>query len=196
MIIERLSQEHRNIAKLLAILEREMEVFSAGERPDYEVIRSIISYFEVYTEVYHHPQEDLVLARLKLRDPVSAKRIGDLAREHCEGSKRLRKVAETIDLVLADQEVLRESVNAVVRDFIVRERHHVMMEDTEFFPAALKSLKPQDWDELASAVGCHKDPLFSDAIEDRFTKVRAHILELESEAEADRSHRNLSTLSS
>jgi hypothetical protein len=32
MIIERLSREHRNIEKLLAILERELEVFDRGDR--------------------------------------------------------------------------------------------------------------------------------------------------------------------
>ena len=36
MIIERLSQEHRNIERLLAVLERELEVFDRGDRPDYE----------------------------------------------------------------------------------------------------------------------------------------------------------------
>ena len=33
MIIERLSQEHRNIERLLAILERELEVFDRGTAP-------------------------------------------------------------------------------------------------------------------------------------------------------------------
>ena len=47
MIIERLSQEHRNIETLLAVLERELQIFDRGDRPDYEVIRAIISYFEV-----------------------------------------------------------------------------------------------------------------------------------------------------
>jgi hypothetical protein len=74
MIIERLSQEHRNIEKLLAILERELEVFDRGDRPDYEVIRAVISYFELYPEVYHHPQEDVVFAKfatpLRLRRSV------------------------------------------------------------------------------------------------------------------------------
>jgi hypothetical protein len=37
MIIERLSQEHRNIEMLLAVLERELEIFDRGDRPDYEV---------------------------------------------------------------------------------------------------------------------------------------------------------------
>ncbi|UEM14640.1 hypothetical protein J4G43_010555 [Bradyrhizobium barranii subsp. barranii] len=65
MIIERLSKEHLNIEKLLAILERELEVFDRGDRADYEVIHAVISYFEVYPEVYHHPQEDLVFAKLR-----------------------------------------------------------------------------------------------------------------------------------
>ena len=50
MIIEHLSREHRNIEKLLAVLERELEVFDIGGRPDSEVIRAVISYFEVYCE--------------------------------------------------------------------------------------------------------------------------------------------------
>ena len=34
MIIERLSREHRNIEMLLAVLERELEIFDRGDRPD------------------------------------------------------------------------------------------------------------------------------------------------------------------
>ena len=69
MLLERLSREHRNIEMLLAVLERELEIFDRGRRPDYDVIRAIISYFELYPEVYHHPQEDLVFAKLKTSKP-------------------------------------------------------------------------------------------------------------------------------
>jgi hemerythrin-like domain-containing protein len=186
MIIERLSQEHRNIETLLAVLERELEIFDRGDRPDYEVIRAIISYFEVYPEVYHHPQEDLVFAKLKLRDPAAAAKIGNLALEHQKGAERLRRVARAVDTVLADCEVLRQDVDAIVRDFVVHERRHVMMEDRDFFPAALKALDPEDWTEVASALTSHKDPLFSDVAEGRFDVLRAHILRLEQEAEAER----------
>jgi hemerythrin-like domain-containing protein len=189
MIIERLSLEHRNISRLLAILERELEIFDVGESPDYEVIRSIISYFEVYTEIYHHRQEDLVFAKLAIRDPATAKRIGNLAREHRSGSDRLRKVAEAIDLVLSDEEILREKVDAIIREFITQERRHMTMEDQQFFPAAIKALKPQDWDDIAAAVDSHSDPLFSDVTEDRFNQVREYILRMEEDAEAERSKR-------
>lgn len=186
MVIERLSQEHRNIEKLLAVLERELEVFDRGDRPDYEVIRAVISYFEVYPEVYHHPQEDRVFAKLKTRDPVAAARVGDLAWEHHQGVERLRRVAHMIESVLADAEMVRQDVGTIVRDFIARERHHIAREDRDFFPAALSALTPEDWTEIASAVTGRKDPLFSDVTEAQFDAIRAHILRLEHEAEAER----------
>ena len=186
MIIERLSQEHRNIEKLLAILERELEVFDRGDRPDYKVIRAVISYFDLYPEVYHHPQEDVVFAKLRTRDPAAAAKVGDLAREHQRGAERLRRVAHAVDSILAGREILQQDVDTIVRDFIEHERRHIMMEDRDFFPAALKALEPQDWTEIASAVTGHKDPLFSDVTEERFDALRAHILRLEQEAEAER----------
>jgi hemerythrin-like domain-containing protein len=77
-------------------------------------------------------------------------------------------------------------VDNIVRDFIEHERRHIMMEDRDFFPAALKALEPQDWTEIASAVTSRKDPLFSDAAEETFDAVRMRILQLEQEAEAER----------
>jgi len=186
MIIERLSREHRNIETLLAVLERELEIFDRGDRPDYEVIRAVISYFELYPEMYHHPLEELVFAKLKRRDPAAAAKIGNLTLEHQKGTERLRRVAQAVDYVLADREILRQNVDKVVRDFIESERRHIMMEDRDFFPAALKALEPQDRTEIASALTDHEDPLFSEAAEETFDALRARILQLEQEAEAER----------
>jgi hemerythrin-like domain-containing protein len=186
MIIDFLRREHRNIEKLLLVLERELSIFDRGERPDYEVIRAVISYFEVYPEVYHHPQEDLVFAKLRTRDPAAAAKVGDLASEHQKGGERLRRVAHALGNVLADREVLRQNVDTIIRDFIEHERRHIMMEDRDFFPAAVEALRPSDWTEIASAVTGQKDPLFSDVVEARFNALRAHILRLEEEAEVER----------
>jgi hemerythrin-like domain-containing protein len=186
MIIELLSKEHQNLKRLLDILEHEFEVLGRGKRPDYEVVRAIISYFEVYPEQFHHPQEDLVLAKLKSRDPAAAAKIGDLDREHTLGTERLRRVAQALDAILADREMLREDLNTIIRDFIDRERRHIFMEDKYFFPVALEALKPEDWAEIDSTLTNRKDPLFSDAVEERFEMLREHILQLEKEAEAER----------
>jgi len=178
MIIEHLAREHRNLEKLLDVLEHELEVFDRGQRPDYEVIRAIVCYFEIHPQVYHHPQEDLVFAKLRLRDPAAAERIGDLAGEHRKGAERLRRVAMTVDAVLVDREMLRQTVDAIIRDFIEHERRHISMEDRHFFPAALNALEPEDWTEIASSLTRRKDPLFSDVAEAGFETLREHILRL------------------
>src|ERR1700760_3590789 len=97
MIIEVLRQEHRNIEKLLVVLERELNVFARGDRPDYEVVHAIIAYFQVYPDAYHHPLEDEVFEKLKVRDSAAAAKIGDLAADHRRGAERLRRVAEAIE---------------------------------------------------------------------------------------------------
>jgi hemerythrin-like domain-containing protein len=186
MIIEHLTQEHRNIEKLLLVLEQELNVFDRGERPDYEVIWAVIGYFQVYPELYHHPQEDLVFQKLKAREPAAAAKIGDLTAEHQSGASRLRRTAKAIETVLLDQEVPRQGVESIVRDFILHQRQHIAMEESEFFPAAVKALKPQDWAEIGSAVLTGQDPLFSETVEKRFEIVRKHILQLEQDAEAQR----------
>ena len=45
-IIEILLDEHRNIKKLLHVLEQELEIFDRGESPDYEILQAIIDYFQ------------------------------------------------------------------------------------------------------------------------------------------------------
>jgi hemerythrin-like domain-containing protein len=186
MIIERLSREHRNFETLLAVLERELEIFDRGDRPDYQVIRGIIYYFQLYPDLYHHPIEDLVFAKLTLRDPAAAAKVGNLTLEHQKGAERLRRVAQAIDGVLADREIPRPNVNSIVHEFIESERRHIRMEDRDFFPAALVALKPQDWMEIASASTNSEDPLFNEAAEATFSWLRARILQLEREAEARR----------
>jgi hemerythrin-like domain-containing protein len=186
MVIDILRQEHRNIEKLLRVLERELDVFARGERPDYEVVHAVIAYFQVYPDAYHHPLEDRVFEKLRVRDSTAAAKIGDLAADHQRGAERLRRVAQAVESVLADRELLRQTVNDIIRDFIEQERRHMTMEEQVFFPAAINALEPTDWAEIASRLRDRSDPLFSE-VEEKFEVVRTHILQLEQEAEAERS---------
>jgi hemerythrin-like domain-containing protein len=179
MIIDLLRQEHRNIEKLLLVLERELSVFARGKRPDYEVVGAVIADFEVHPDAYHHPQEDLIFKKLEMRDPKAAASVGDLAAEHRSGAERLRRVAQALQGVLMDREIPRQIVDGIVGDFITHERHHMAMEERLFFPAVIKALQPDDWAEIAATLTDQKDPLFSEIVEERFEAVRKHILQLE-----------------
>ena len=151
----------------------------------------MIAYFRVYPDAYHHPLEDLVFGSLKMRNPAAAANIGDLAADHRRAAERLRRVAQAVERALsADQKLLRQNVNDIIRDFIEEERRHMVMEERIFFPAAIEALQPQDWAEITARSTDLRNPLFSEIVEERFEIVRRHILELEQEAEAERSARS------
>jgi hemerythrin-like domain-containing protein len=185
-IIEMLRQEHRNIEKLLRVLDRELSVFDRGGRPDYAIVLAVIDYFEDYPDTCHHPKEDFIFERLKVRDAAAAADIGDLEAEHLEGAKRLRRVAQTIEAVLNDQDLVRDAASNTIHEFIDRERLHMMMEERIVFPAALKALRASDWAEIALKLADREDPLSQPGLEDKFSTLRRKILELEDEAEAAR----------
>lgn len=186
-IMEILHQEHRNIEKLLCVLERELNVFDRGDRPNYEVIIAVINYFKDYPDSCHHPKEDIIVERFKARDPVGAAAIGDLHAEHLEGARRLRHVAQVVERVLSDEDLLRETVDDIIRDFINHERQHMAMEERVVFPAVLKALQPEDWADIALRLADHYGSPTEPDFEEKFSTLRRNILELEEEAERERS---------
>jgi hemerythrin-like domain-containing protein len=185
-IIEILLDEHRNIEKLLHVLERELEVFDQSESPDYEILQAIIDYFQDYPENYHHPIEDMVFEKLKLRDPAAAAQVGDAEAEHQLETSRLRQFARAVEEVLAGREVLRQTFHNVVRDFIEHQRQHMAKEEWLLFPAAAKALRPEDWTEIDARLNNRKDPLFDDATEKNFRALQQTIVRWEQETELNR----------
>src|SRR3974390_1179573 len=121
-MIELLRDEHRDIEQLLKVLEDEVKVFDRRERPDYEVIQAVIDYFQDYPDCCHHPKEDMIFDRLKARDPLAAKRIGDVEAEHRQETERLDRVANVVRNVLLDREVLRETFREGTRHFMYHKR--------------------------------------------------------------------------
>ena len=185
-MIEVLRQEHCNIESLLCVLEQELSMFERGDHPDYEVILAVINYFKDYPDSCHHPKEDLIVEKLKMRDPSKAATMGDLEAEHQEGAKRLRRVALAVERVLSDQDVLRQTVNDIVRDFIKHERKHMAMEERVVFPTALNALRPQDWADIAERLASRDDPFYQPGFEEKFKTLRRNILKMAEEAKAER----------
>ncbi len=181
-IIDILLEEHRNIEKLLLVLEQELDVFDRNEPPDYEILRAVIEYFQDYPEGYHHPKEDIVFEKLKLRDPAAVTRVGDVEAEHHVETERLQRFAQAVDDILAGREYPRQDFHNVVREFIEHQRQHMHKEEQLLFPAAVKALQRGDWAEIETRMSDRKDPLFDDAVEKKFQALRQSILRWELES--------------
>jgi hemerythrin-like domain-containing protein len=185
-IIQILLEEHRNIDKLLLVLERELDVFDRSEEPDYEIFQAVIQYFQDYPENCHHPKEDMVFEKLKARDAAAADRVGDAEADHRVETLRLRRLVEAVEDILAGREFLRQTFHDVVHEFIAHQRQHMDKEERLLFPAAIKGLRPEDWADIDARLNDRKDPLFNGVIETKFQALQRTILRWEQETETSR----------
>ena len=182
-IMKRLHEEHRNIARLLAVLERELAIFDRGEQPDYDVLTGVAEWFKDFPEEAHHPKENIILARLREKYPEAAKKIGDLEGEHERISTLAQTFHNAVTNVLRDAELPRGTFHAVITNFIAEQRKHMEMEESRFFPLAEDTLKPEDWKAIEAEAGSRKDPLFDGEVAQRYAKVAADLIEWERQNE-------------
>ena len=187
-IIELLREEHREMEELLRVLESELNIFNRQERPDYELLQAVISYFLDYPDCCHHPKENMIFEKLKVRSPAVAESIGDLEVEHRDEAARLRQVQDVVRNILLDHDIMpRQVFDRAGRDFIEQERVHMRMEERLLFPAAVRTLRPEDWAEIESRWGDTKGSLFNIGIEEKCYSLRDHILQWAREAQKKRS---------
>jgi hemerythrin-like domain-containing protein len=176
-VIAELRQDHRNMARILDLLAREMIAFKEGRTPDYYLVESILDYTLDFPHAVHHPKEDLLFERLKLRAPEAAAGVGDLAREHATLETLTRRFAAAVANVLRDEELPRGWFLDVANDYLGFVRRHMQMEEVTLFPAALRALAPADWDEIDALVHAAVDPLFGGNADERYRALYDEIVE-------------------
>ena len=168
--------EHRNTAELLDIIESQLGRLHRAEDIDCGLIGLVVDYLRSYGDACHHPKEDLIYHALRRRDLAAAQAVGDLDREH----GRLARMTEALagELVAAEQSRTRAArlkLKTPLAEFLAFYRRHLGMEEERFFPAALRALSAEDWDAIDFDTFDGADPLFSDAVEERFERLREAI---------------------
>jgi hemerythrin-like domain-containing protein len=176
--IEDLEIDHRNMRQLLAIIEEEMDAYGRGGVPDFDLLDLIVDYILNYPEISHHPREDAIYAVLMRRDPVSAAAIGNLMEEHRQLSALTHRLAAAIANVERDVETPKEWLEALVREYLARNRRHMQAEEQHFFPRAIAALSDTDWAEIDGRLHRLVDPLFGGKVAQDYLRLHQRIMAL------------------
>jgi len=176
-LLEILRNDHVNMTRLLDALERQLAVFDAGARPDYDFIAGLLQYCRGFPDRYHHPREDLIVGAMQRRAPAAAREIAALAREHERLSALTERFADAVEQVLQDQEMPRGRFDGLAREFIEFYRRHLTWEEETVFPRAETVLTESDWRAVDARIAAPDDPLFGGIEEERFRALRRALLE-------------------
>lgn len=167
--------EHGNFARVLGVLEDQLERLRSGAPVDGGLLTMAHEYLAGYPDQCHHPKEDLIYGALQRRDPAAAEGLSDLVAEHRELAERTEHLGREIREAAGDGERHRESLATSLREFLNLQRKHMRREEREFFPAALHSLTREDIAVLDFRLFDQKDRLFDDKKEARFERLRHEI---------------------
>ena len=135
-ILVDLREDHRNIAILLDLLDREIDRIRDGGKPDYELIHDIMRYMTVYSDAVHHPKEDVLYAAVKKDQPDLAEGLERVGPEHAELADLGESLRNDIEAIASGAAVTRKRLLADASDYVERQRHHMAWEETDLFPRA------------------------------------------------------------
>ena len=181
--------EHRNLSRLLELIEDQVAAADAGAPLDKNLLGLAWEYFSDYPDLCHHPKEDLVYELLSKRDPGACAGLNNLASEHVrlrdltrafgEAVHRLPEAPQSREATQSREapQTAEPAAREVIRDFTRRYRQHMREEDERFFPLAEQKLSKDEWATLDFAVFDRDDPLLADATEHRFAVLRQRIEE-------------------
>ena len=169
-------EEHANFARLLNILEAQLNLFHRSQAPDYPLMLDIMCYMTHYPDLLHHPREDRAFEIVKKRIPSLGGLIDELMSEHAIALRNSAQLASDLDSVVSGAIFPRESVETPGREYIAHFRHHMAREEADLFPAVAKTLTIDDWAAIDADFEQSVDPLFRLNATRQYEALRREIL--------------------
>jgi hemerythrin-like domain-containing protein len=170
-ILIELRRDHRNMALLLNIVERESERIHEESVPDFELLHDVMHYMTVYPDAVHHPKEDrLYHEMVKVRPDLTAgfQRISLDHREIGEQGSRLRNAFASIDSGVL---VRRNLLVADALRYVNALRSHMQWEEIDLFRRCTEMAN--DGHRLIVDKGPVnvRDPLFGNKVSSEFARL-------------------------
>jgi hemerythrin-like domain-containing protein len=176
-ILDKLHKDHRNLNRLLDVIERQMARFHDAEPVDLELLIDVLDYIGHYADQVHHPTEDAIFDYFAPRADARAKdAIAVLQAQHRALSEKTCEFRNTLEGVVQGDVVTRQEVENESRAFVSLQRVHLDTEERDIFPIIAAALTPEDWKRVAEHVPVLDDPLFGDQVLARYKSLYQHIL--------------------
>jgi hemerythrin-like domain-containing protein len=163
--VARWRDEHARFGRLLEDVEKQLDRFHLGLRPDYARILDVMRYMRDYADTFHHPREDLAFAKLAERVPLNRAFVEALLAEHAVITRSGEDLVLLLEEVLDGAFVERAEVEKPGREYVRRLRSHMAGEES-LFPDVKRMLRAPDWREIERRIPERSDPSASRVTEE------------------------------
>ena len=175
-IMQVLADDHANMRALMGVLEIEVDKMASGGHADVETISAVAEYLLEYPDRFHHPLEDLLIQGMQAAGAVPESSVVALEAEHARIYRLATELHDAAVAVAAEQPMRRDAFVERARHYIASLRHHMDVEEADFFPRAEEFLSPEDRATIAARLSDFDDPLFGTATRERYQSLSEALL--------------------
>ena len=170
-ILEELRQDHRNMALMLNVLERESNRAYKGENPDLELLHDIMHYMTIYPDAVHHPKEDRIYAELKVVRPDLSSGFTRITMDHRNIAEQGMKLRDDIAHAVAGAFIKRNDLVGDALRYVNSLRSHMQWEELDLFRRIEEMIA--DGHELIDTAEFRyrSDPVFGPEVEQTFGRL-------------------------
>ena len=174
-ILESLRHDHVNMAVISSLVFHELAKIEAGQTAELDLLEDIMCYVTGYPDTHHHPTENLLFERLKLRVPEAADDVDAILFEH---QRMIASGTRFLDLIRAaknDVVIARDDIVLTGRASFTLLERHMSIEERQLFPLAQHKLTVEDWEQLGERIEQRPDSLFDIPLENYYRCLRNRI---------------------
>lgn len=172
-VISRLIDEHRNLEKLVDLLDRFPATRNHPRLDEISLLVDVFSYLTGFPDVRHHPVEDRIVASLLAREALPADIGDEIARQHQVLARQGADLMRDLESAARAETTSWPAAADSARLYAERLRHNMAVEELALFPVAERILGDAELDRIATWAGhTPADPLFASQTEKRFADLR------------------------
>ncbi|WP_281351286.1 hemerythrin domain-containing protein [Sneathiella litorea] len=176
-VIAKLLEDHRRMAVLLEVFERETNLSTEDNNLNFLLIDTMLDYILNFPQKCHHPIENSILKSLVRRDPEKGEIATIIVNEHEKLTNLIIQLADKIARVKLEDPLFREDLVNTVREYRELLLQHMQKEETIFFPAAEEALFQADWDIIETRMRDKGDPVFGREADRQYRALHKVIIE-------------------
>ena len=170
-LLAELRQDHRNMGRVLDLMDDIVTQMEAGKDPDFELFDEAMRYMTVYPDAVHHPKEDVVYEQLRVRRPDLSEGLESIPEDHADIARLGSLLRSEVDAIVAGAAVRREKMIEDTSAYVQRLRDHMGWEERDLFRRIDTMLEAEAASVNVAAFDHIKDPVFELEIEAGFRRL-------------------------
>lgn len=168
---QELTNEHRVIERMLAVVWKAADGLERGEMVDKKIFEDAVDFFKNFADKCHHGKEEkLLFVRMKQRG--MSDKTGPLAvmlAEHDEGRAHVRAIGENAGKVLSSK--TQKDIVEHSRAYVQLLSAHIEKEDNILYPMANRILTNADQEDLTKGFEEIEEKVMGPGVHEKYHKI-------------------------